>query len=126
MSPVPAPRYIALTTSTRPSGDWGSLPLEGGIEAAYKRKLDEAPTPAARDKIVKDLLVQFEEVRNPLRTAHRFWVEEIIDPRDTRPRAIDVSILSSYARASPDHLVSGSHMPMIKLFHSSSLANKQP
>ena len=26
-----------------PSGDWGSLPLEGGIEAAYRRELDAAP-----------------------------------------------------------------------------------
>ena len=25
-----------------PSGDWGSLPLEGGVEAAYRRALDEA------------------------------------------------------------------------------------
>ncbi|TCD62688.1 hypothetical protein EIP91_006547 [Steccherinum ochraceum] len=72
-----------------PSGDWGSLPLEGGIEAAYKRKLNDAPTPAAREKIMKDLLAQFEEVRDPMRTAHKFWVEEIIDPRDTRPMACD-------------------------------------
>ena len=28
-----------------PSGDWGSLPLEGGIEAAYRRVLDEAAGP---------------------------------------------------------------------------------
>ncbi|KAH8101785.1 propionyl-CoA carboxylase [Cristinia sonorae] len=72
-----------------PSGDWGSLPLEGGIEAAYKRKLDQAPTPAARDKLMKSLLEQFEDVRSPMRTAHKFWVEEIIDPRDTRPLACD-------------------------------------
>ena len=26
-----------------PSGDWGSLPLEGGIEAAYKRQLEGSP-----------------------------------------------------------------------------------
>ena len=29
-----------------PSGDWGSLPLEGGIEAAYKAELAAAPDPA--------------------------------------------------------------------------------
>ncbi|KAF8645587.1 hypothetical protein AX16_007721 [Volvariella volvacea WC 439] len=68
-----------------PSGDWGSLPLEGGIEAAYKRQLDSAPSPEAREKLMNDLLDKFEEVRSPLKTAHRFGVEEIIDPRDTRP-----------------------------------------
>jgi propionyl-CoA carboxylase beta chain len=26
-----------------PSGDWGSLPVEGGIEAAYRAELDAAP-----------------------------------------------------------------------------------
>ncbi|THH30561.1 hypothetical protein EUX98_g3627 [Antrodiella citrinella] len=72
-----------------PSGDWGSLPLEGGIEAAYKRKLDQTPTPAARDQMIKDYLAQFEEVRSPMRTAYQFGVEEIIDPRDTRPLACD-------------------------------------
>src|SRR4029078_10156824 len=29
-----------------PSGDWGSLPIEGGIEGAYKAEVREAP---ARD-----------------------------------------------------------------------------
>lgn len=83
--------YVVTELCFRPSGDWGSLPLEGGIEAAYKRKLDQAPTPAARDKMMKELLAQFDDVRNPMRTAHKFWVEEIIDPRDTRPMACDVS-----------------------------------
>src|SRR5207237_4363975 len=30
-----------------PSGEWGSLPLEGGIEAAYRRDLEAADDPAA-------------------------------------------------------------------------------
>ena len=30
-----------------PSGDWGSLPIEGGIEAAYRRELEAADDPAA-------------------------------------------------------------------------------
>src|SRR5437879_6709336 len=31
-----------------PSGDWGSLPLEGGIEAGYRREFAAAPDRAAR------------------------------------------------------------------------------
>lgn len=79
----------------RPSADWGSLPLEGGVEAAYKRQLDGAPTPAAREKMMKDLLAQFEDVRDPLRTAQMFGIEEIIDPRDTRPLACEVRAKTS-------------------------------
>ncbi|TFK28521.1 propionyl-CoA carboxylase [Coprinopsis marcescibilis] len=72
-----------------PSGDWGSLPLEGGVEAAYKRQLDAAGSPEARDKLMEELLSKFEDVRSPLKTAHQFGVEEIIDPRDTRPLACE-------------------------------------
>ena len=69
-----------------PSGDWGSLPVEGGIEAAYRRELEAAEDPAAlRDEIEGRL----NAVRSPFRTAERFGVEEIIDPRDTRPLLCD-------------------------------------
>ncbi len=64
-----------------PSGDWGSLPLEGGIEAAYRRVLDEADDPVAKRQ---EILESLEGIRSPLRTAEAFGVEEIIDPRDTR------------------------------------------
>ncbi|KAF8906805.1 propionyl-CoA carboxylase [Gymnopilus junonius] len=72
-----------------PSGDWGSLPLEGGIEAAYKRQLEAAGSPEQREKLMAELLDKFEDVRSPLKTAHRFGIEEIIDPRDTRPLVCD-------------------------------------
>ncbi|ESK82747.1 propionyl- carboxylase [Moniliophthora roreri MCA 2997] len=74
-----------------PSADWGSLPIEGGVEAAYKRQLENAAqeSPEAREKLMMDLMGQFEPVRNPLRNANKFGVEEIIDPRDTRPLACD-------------------------------------
>lgn len=65
-----------------PSGDWGSLPVEGGIEAAYKRDLEAAEDPEA---MLADLRQRMEAVRSPFRTADAFLVEEIIDPRDTRP-----------------------------------------
>jgi acetyl-CoA carboxylase carboxyltransferase component len=64
-----------------PSGDWGSLPLEGGIEAAYRRVLEEADDPEAKKR---EILESLESMRSPLRTAEAFGVEEIIDPRDTR------------------------------------------
>ncbi|KJA26879.1 hypothetical protein HYPSUDRAFT_84282 [Hypholoma sublateritium FD-334 SS-4] len=75
----------ATTRVSWPSGDWGSLPLEGGIEAAYKRRLDATGSPEARDKLMNELLAKFEDVRSPTKTANQFGIEEIIDPRDTRP-----------------------------------------
>ncbi|MGA3204846.1 MAG: carboxyl transferase domain-containing protein [Bryobacteraceae bacterium] len=65
-----------------PSGDWGSLPIEGGVQAAYKREIEAAPDPAARRREIEERLQQS---RSPFRTAEAFGVEEIIDPRDTRP-----------------------------------------
>lgn len=65
-----------------PSGDWGSLPLEGGIEAAYKRDLAASPDP---DALRRELEERFNAVRSPFRTAEAFGIEHIIDPRETRP-----------------------------------------
>ena len=33
-----------------PSAEWGSLPIEGGVKAAYRREIESAPDPAAREK----------------------------------------------------------------------------
>ncbi len=65
-----------------PSGDWGSLPVEGGIEAAYRAELDAA---SDREKLRVEIEKRLDDFRSPFRTAETFIVEEIIDPRDTRP-----------------------------------------
>jgi len=66
-----------------PSGDWGSLPIEGGVQAAYKRQIEASEDPhALREEIEKRL----SQVTSPFLTAEMFGIEEIIDPRDTRPR----------------------------------------
>jgi propionyl-CoA carboxylase beta chain len=65
-----------------PSGDWGSLPMAGGIEAAYKRQLEASSDPEAE---LAELYRKFEAMRSPFRTAEAFIAEEIIDPRQTRP-----------------------------------------
>lgn len=64
-----------------PSARWGSLPLEGGIEAAYA-----AEVAAAEDKDAKlaEIDERLQKLRSPFRTAEAFWVEEIIDPRESR------------------------------------------
>jgi acetyl-CoA carboxylase carboxyltransferase component len=62
------------------------LPIEGGVQAAYRREIEAAPDPAVRRREIEDRLAQY---RSPFRTAEAFGVEEIIDPRDTRPLLCD-------------------------------------
>lgn len=64
-----------------PSGDWGSLPVEGGVEAAYRAEIEAADDPEAHLERITDRL---DRLRSPLRAAENFMPEEIIDPRDTR------------------------------------------
>ncbi len=64
-----------------PSGDWGSLPIEGGIEVAYKAELAEAEDYDIHLDRIKQRL---NRLRSPFRSAEYFEIEEIIDPRDTR------------------------------------------
>ena len=65
-----------------PSGDWGSLPIAGGLEVTYKSELEAADDPAALLAEIQDRLGK---VTSPFRSAERYNVEDIIDPRDTRP-----------------------------------------
>jgi propionyl-CoA carboxylase beta chain len=69
-----------------PSGDWGSLPMAGGIEAAFRKELSEAENP---EELKAQLYRKFEAIRSPFRTAESFLAEEIIDPRATRPLLVD-------------------------------------
>ena len=69
-----------------PSGRWGSLPLEGGIEAAYSADIAADDDPDAKLAEITDRL---EKLRSPFRSAETFWIEEIVDPRDTRALLCD-------------------------------------
>ena len=65
-----------------PSADWGSVPVEGGLEAAYRADLEAADDPEA---LHAEIALRLDAVRSPFRTAEAFGIEEIVDPRDTRP-----------------------------------------
>ncbi|KAK7517955.1 propionyl-CoA carboxylase-like protein [Phyllosticta citriasiana] len=70
-----------------PSGEWGSLPLDGGIEVGHAQELRDvlaARGQEARDARYAELEQQYRRLMNPVRTANAFGVEEIIDPAVTR------------------------------------------
>lgn len=65
-----------------PSAEWGSLPVEGGVAAAFRKEIMAADDPVAKEK---ELEAELKPYASPYRTAEAFAVEEIIDPRETRP-----------------------------------------
>ena len=65
-----------------PSAEWGSLPIEGGVAVAFRRELSEAADPKAREREIE---MELTAKASPQRTAEAFGVEDIIDPRETRP-----------------------------------------
>lgn len=77
-----------------PSGDWGSLPLQGGIEVAYKQELADSDDP---DALIETIRERLNNVRSPLRTAEKYSIEQIIDPRDTRQALCNWIRLAQYS-----------------------------
>lgn len=69
-----------------PSGRWGSLPIEGGVRAAYRRQIEASPDPEATER---EIAARLSSLSSPFRSAEVFSIEEIIDPRDTRPLLCD-------------------------------------
>lgn len=65
-----------------PSAEWGSLPIEGGVAAAFRREIAAAADAKQRERELED---ELRALASPFRTAEAFGVEEIIDPRETRP-----------------------------------------
>ncbi|EME42033.1 hypothetical protein DOTSEDRAFT_89537 [Dothistroma septosporum NZE10] len=70
-----------------PSGEWGSLPLDGGIEVAHShelRSIAKEKGEEARRERYAELEGMYRRLMNPVRTANQFSIEEIIDPVKTR------------------------------------------
>lgn len=64
-----------------PSANWGSMHIEGGATAAYRREIEAADDPEAKRREIEEML---KAIASPFRTAEATG-QDIIDPRDTRP-----------------------------------------
>ena len=60
--------------------------IEGGTAIAYKREIENADDPDAKREEIE---ARLQSISSPFRNAHAFGVEDIIDPRDTRPLLVD-------------------------------------
>ena len=56
--------------------------IAGGVSAAYRRVIAESDDPEAKRQ---ELEAKLDALSSPFRTAEAFNIEEIIDPRETRP-----------------------------------------
>ncbi len=63
-----------------PSANWGSMHIQGGVAAAYRREIEAASDPAAR---LAEIEARLQAIASPFRTAEATG-QDIIDPRDTR------------------------------------------
>ncbi|MFD1659195.1 carboxyl transferase domain-containing protein [Streptomyces caeni] len=79
-------RHRAMRSWAWPSGDWGSLPVQGGVEAAFRAQIEAAADPAAEADRLRNELA---DLGSPFRTAEQFGVQDVIDPRDSRPLLCD-------------------------------------
>jgi propionyl-CoA carboxylase beta chain len=70
-----------------PTAEIAVMGPKGAVEIIYKKEIAEADDPAAAmDAKVAEYTAQF---ANPYVAAARGYVDDVIDPRDTRPRLID-------------------------------------
>jgi acetyl-CoA carboxylase carboxyltransferase component len=66
-----------------PSAEFGSIPIEGGVAASFKREIEASDDP---DKRRIEIEREIHSYESPFRTAEAFGVEDIINPRETRLR----------------------------------------
>ena len=69
-----------------PSARWGSIPIEGGVMAAHKAEIEAAEDPATKRA---ELEAFYLNMTSPFRTAEKFGILDIIDPRETRSLLCD-------------------------------------
>jgi len=64
-----------------PAGEYGGIPIEGGVAAAYRREIENAPDPEAHRTMIEERLLK---LRSPFRAAFHGDMVDLIDPRETR------------------------------------------
>ncbi len=67
-----------------PTGEFGGMGLEGAVRLGYRRELDAAETPEARERLFQELVARMYEIGKALSTASYFEIDDVIDPAETR------------------------------------------
>lgn len=78
-----------------PSAQWGSLPIEGGLDVAYRSEIEAADDPAQKREAIE---ARVRGLTSPFRSAEAFVIEDILDPADTRARLVEFARMSAKLR----------------------------
>ncbi len=81
-----------------PTADFNAIPLESGIQAAYRADLEAAEDPEA---LRAELEAAFGELCGSFHVAEQMKIDDIIDPRETRPRLIAALERALHRRHAP-------------------------
>jgi acetyl-CoA carboxylase carboxyltransferase component len=79
-----------------PTADFASLPVQGGVAAAFKSEIEAAEDPVAAQREIE---ARYAGGTGPFNAAARFTVHDVIAPHDTRARIAEALALSRSRRA---------------------------
>jgi acetyl-CoA carboxylase carboxyltransferase component len=66
-----------------PTADFASLPVSGGVAAAFKSEIERAEDPVAKQHEIE---ARFKDGTDPFNSAARLTVHDVIKPSETRQR----------------------------------------
>lgn len=76
-----------------PTAEISAMSVEGAVDVAYRKEVSSAEDPAARRA---ELIAHFRAQLGALHAASEFGIDDVIDPRDTRP-----TIIAALGRCGP-------------------------
>jgi acetyl-CoA carboxylase carboxyltransferase component len=67
-----------------PTGEIGAMGLEGAVRLGFRKELEAAPDPGARERLFKELVAGAYQRGRALTAATAFEIDDVIDPADSR------------------------------------------
>ncbi len=99
---VMSSKYLGTdVTYAWPSAEIAVMGAEGAVNILFRKKITSASNPAAeRKKLVEEYREQF---NNPYYAARAGYIDDIIEPRETRPKIISslAALRDKYSAAPP-------------------------
>lgn len=75
------PSFEADACYVWPTAEISALSVEGAVDVVYRRDYEKAPDPGARRQ---EMIDEFKKNLGALRSVEHFFIDDVIDPRDTR------------------------------------------
>jgi len=78
--------YGSQLSLSWPSGEFGSMQLEGAARLGYKKEIEAIPDPAGQKARFEEIVAEMYEVGKAASAAWKLGVDDVIDPAETRHR----------------------------------------